>query len=289
MFQQGRPIYTLKCGDRTLELGKRTLIMGVLNVTPDSFSDGGMFFSTDRALEQAEQMVEAGADIIDIGGESTRPFSEPVEEDEEKRRVIPIIEKLTTEVPIPISIDTCKSGVAREALAAGATIINDVSALRFDPDLAKVAAENNVPVILMHMLGTPKTMQQKPHYDAVIAEIISFLQQRIEYATGQGIKREQIVVDPGIGFGKTVQHNLQILKHLSMFHALNCPLLLGASRKSFIGAVLDKENPLDREIGTGAVTCAAVLAGAHIIRVHDVYHNAEVTKMADAILAADNN
>ena len=289
MFQQERPIYTLKCGDRTLELGKRTLIMGVLNVTPDSFSDGGMFFSTDRALEQAEQMVEAGADIIDIGGESTRPFSEPVEEDEEKRRVIPIIERLASEISIPISIDTCKSGVAREALAAGATIINDVSALRFDPDLAKVAAENNVPVILMHMLGTPKTMQQKPHYDAVIAEIISFLQQRIEYATGQGIKREQIVVDPGIGFGKTVQHNLQILKHLSMFHALNCPLLLGASRKTFIGAVLDKENPLDREIGTGAVTCAAVLAGAHIIRVHDVYHNAEVAKMADAILGADNN
>ena len=284
MFLVKRPEYSLECGGNTLELGKRTLIMGVLNVTPDSFSDGGVYLSPDKALERARRMVEEGADIIDIGGESTRPFSDPVDEEEEKRRVIPIIEKLSSEIQVPISIDTCKSSVARRAIEAGASMVNDVSSLRFDPEMAEVVAESGVPLILMHMLGTPKTMQKDPHYDAVVGEIISFLQQRIEYATSRGIKREQIVVDPGIGFGKTVQHNLMILKDLPAFHTLNRPLLIGASRKSFIGIILDLENPMDREVGTGAVTCAAILAGAHIIRVHNVTHNIQVAKMADAIL-----
>ena len=287
MFMYNRPRYQLKCGDRTLTLGERTLIMGILNVTPDSFSDGGMFLSPEKALHQAKRLIEEGADIIDVGGESTRPFSDSVSEEEEKRRVIPIIEKLAAEVDIPISIDTCKSGVARRALEAGATIINDVSALRFDPTMGEVAAESGAPVILMHMLGTPKTMQKNPHYDAVIAEIISFLQERIAYATRCGVRREQIVVDPGIGFGKTVDHNLSVLKHLAAFHTLNCPLLLGASRKTFIGMILEKEDPLEREIGTGSVTCAAILAGVHIVRVHNVSHNVEVATMADAILRAD--
>ncbi len=282
-----RPRFELQCGENKLCLGQRTLIMGILNVTPDSFSDGGMFISPDRALEQAEKMVRAGVDIIDIGGESTRPFSDPVEEDEEKRRVIPLIEKLASKVKVPISVDTCKSGVARRAIEAGATIINDVSALRFDPKMAEVAAETGTPVILMHMLGTPKTMQKNPYYDAIIAEIITFLQERIEYATSKGVKREQIIVDPGIGFGKTVEHNLLIIKYLSFFHMLNRPVMIGASRKFFIGQVLEKENPLDREVGTGAVTCAAVLAGAHIVRVHNVRHNVEVAKMADAIREAN--
>ncbi len=287
MFMYNRPRYQLKCGDRILTLGERTLIMGILNVTPDSFSDGGMFLSPEKALHQAKRLIEEGADIIDVGGESTRPFSDSVSEEEEKRRVIPIIEKLAAEVDIPISIDTCKSGVARRALEAGATIINDVSALRFDPTMGEVAAESGAPVILMHMLGTPKTMQKNPHYDAVIAEIISFLQERIAYTTRCGVRREQIVVDPGIGFGKTVDHNLSILKHLAAFHTLNCPLLLGASRKTFIGMILEKEDPLEREIGTGSVTCAAILAGVHIVRVHNVSHNVEVATIADAILRAD--
>lgn len=287
MFVHKRPVYKLRCGDRTLELGKRTVIMGILNVTPDSFSDGGMFLSPDRALQQAEKLVEEGADIIDVGGESTRPFSDSVDEDEEKRRVIPIIEKLASVIDVPISVDTCKSGVARSAMEAGASIINDVSALRFDPEMVEVAARSGVPLILMHMLGTPRTMQKNPHYDAVIAEIMGFLQQRIDYATRHGVKREQIIVDPGIGFGKTVKHNLAILKNLDAFHLLNSPLLLGASRKSFIGLVLGRENPLERELGTGAVTCAAVLAGVHILRVHNVSVNVEVARMADAILDAD--
>ncbi len=288
MFESRRPEYILRCGNETLNLGKRTLIMGILNVTPDSFSDGGMFLSPDSALRQAVKLIEEGADIIDVGGESTRPFSDSVDEEEEKRRVIPVIEKLASEVDVPISIDTCKSGVARSALDAGATIINDVSALRFDPQMVRVVAQSGAPVILMHMLGTPRTMQKNPHYDAVVAEIMSFLQQRIEYATSHGVERKQIIVDPGIGFGKTVGHNLAILKNLASFHLLNSPLLLGASRKSFIGLVLDRENPLDREMGTAAVTCAAVLAGVHIIRVHNVSANAEVAKMAEAILQGDD-
>lgn len=286
MYTIGRPRFELECGNGKLNVGERTLIMGVLNITPDSFSDGGMFISPEKAFEQAEKMIEAGVDIIDIGGESTRPFSDPVDEEEEKRRVIPLVEKLASRMSVPISIDTCKSGVAKSAIEVGATMINDVSALRFDPQMAEIASESGVPVVLMHMLGTPKTMQIDPHYDAVIAEIITFLQQRIEYAITNGIRREQIIIDPGIGFGKTVEHNLLILKYLSAFHVLNRPLLIGASRKFFIGQVLGKENPLEREVGTGAVTCAAVLAGAHIVRVHDVQHNVEVARMADAILEA---
>ncbi len=281
-----RPEYVLELASGSLILGKQTLITGVLNVTPDSFSDGGTFYDPSKAIDQAQRMVEEGADILDIGGESTRPFSDPVPVDEEIKRVVPIIEELAKSITVPISIDTCKAEVARRALDSGASIINDVSAFRFDPEMAGVAAEHDVPVVLMHMLGTPKTMQQNPQYAAVVGEIVSFLERRIRYAVEYGVKREKIIIDPGIGFGKNVTHNLLILQNLHAFHILNCPLLIGASRKMFIGKVLGKENPLDREVGTGAVTCASVLGGAHIIRVHNVAHNVEVARMADAILNA---
>lgn len=284
-----RPQYILSWNGKTLNLGKKTLIMGVLNVTPDSFSDGGEFFDADRALDQAEHMVALGADIIDIGGESTRPFSDSISEEEEIKRIIPIISKLASRKDVLISVDTYKSRVAERALDAGATIINDVSALRFDPKMVQIAAKRGVPVILMHMLGTPKTMQESPHYDAVIGEIISFLEQRIKYAVDNGIKRELIIVDPGIGFGKTVTHNLLIIRGLRAFHTLECPLMIGASRKRFIGKILGQENPHEREIGTGAVTCLSIVGGVHIIRVHNVEHNLQVTRITEAILGAKSH
>ncbi|MBW1974737.1 MAG: dihydropteroate synthase [Deltaproteobacteria bacterium] len=279
-----RPIYKLRLPrNRQMVLGERTLIMGVLNVTPDSFSDGGRFFDKPKAIERAKEMIDEGVDIIDIGGESARPFSDPIPLDEEMRRTIPVIEAVRSiSEDIPISIDTTKAEVARAALNAGADIINDISALRFDPDMVRVAADFGVPVVLMHMLGTPKTMQENPTYRSLISEIISFLQQRIEVAVEGGIDFEQLVVDPGIGFGKTLEHNLRLIKDLDLFHSLERPLLLGASRKRFIGAVLDL--PVEeREVGTAAVNVCGVLAGAHILRVHDVGFHRQAAMMADAV------
>jgi len=279
-----RPIYKLRLPrNRQMVLGERTLIMGVLNVTPDSFSDGGRFFDKPKAIERAKEMIDEGVDIIDIGGESARPFSDPIPLDEEMRRTIPVIEAVRSiSKDIPISIDTTKAEVARAALNAGADIINDISALRFDPDMVRVAADFGVPVVLMHMLGTPKTMQENPTYRSLISEIISFLQQRIEVAVEGGIDFEQLVVDPGIGFGKTLEHNLRLIKDLDLFHSLERPLLLGASRKRFIGAVLDL--PVEeREVGTAAVNVCGVLAGAHILRVHDVGFHRQAAMMADAV------
>jgi dihydropteroate synthase len=264
--------------------------MGILNVTPDSFSDGGKFFGFERAIAQGEKMIADGADLIDIGGESTRPFSDAISEEEEIGRVLPVIEKLAAKYNVPISIDTTKSGVARRALEAGASIINDVGALRLDPELAEVAAKYDVPVILMHMKGTPKTMQKNPCYDDLIGEVKAFLFDRIDYAVKKGISRSKIIVDPGIGFGKTTNHNLNIIFSLKQFASLKSPIIIGLSRKAFIRNVLkgyfgkefNTDHP-DVEAGTQAAVTASILNGAHIVRVHDVAGTVISAKMADAI------
>ncbi len=278
-----RKLFTLRLPrGRSVTLGERTLVMGILNLTPDSFSDGGTFVDPHRAVEGAQAMITAGADIVDIGGESTRPFSDPVPLEEELRRTIPVIKAIRMHTDIPLSIDTMKAEVARQAIEAGADIVNDVSALRFDPEMAPLVATMNVPVILMHMQGTPKTMQEHPHYDCLFGEIIAFLQERIYYATSQGIAREQIVVDPGIGFGKTVTHNLQLIRGLHTLSALERPILLGVSRKRFIGTILDR--PVgEREIGTAVANTVGIMAGAHIVRVHDVAFHVQAVRMADAL------
>lgn len=280
-----RPPFRLKLGSGTLDLGSRTMLMGIINVTPDSFSDGGRFFEFDSALRQARELIAGGADILDVGGESTRPYSEPAPVDEELRRVIPLIEAVRRESAIPISIDTTKAEVAREAIQAGADIINDVSSLHFDDSMAEVAARCGAPVILMHMQGTPRIMQEAPSYTSLFSEIIAFLEERIQYAVNRGVSREQIIVDPGIGFGKTVSHNLQLIQRLELFHCLNRPVLLGASRKRFIGTILDRD-VTERETGTAVVHSFAIAAGVHILRVHDVALHRQVALMGDAIARA---
>ena len=228
-----------------MEFGRKTCIMGVVNVTPDSFSDGGNFFASDAAIAQGEKLAADGADILDIGGESTRPFSGPVPEDEEIRRVMPVIEKLAKRLSIPISIDTMKAAVARRAIEAGASMINDISALRFDPDMAAVAKAFDTPVVLMHMLGDPKTMQKSPSYDDLIFEIRNFLEDAIRRAAGQGLSKSKLIIDPGIGFGKTVSHNLLLINHLESFASLEVPILIGPSRKAFIRKLLKDEQSED--------------------------------------------
>jgi len=282
--------YKLSWGSHSLLLGNRTCIMGILNVTPDSFSDGGLFFSCDAAVAHGEKLAEAGADIIDIGGESTRPFSEPVSIEEEGRRVLPVIEKLAKRVSIPISIDTTKASMAREAIESGASIINDISAMYSDPDMMGVAAKYGVPVVIMHMKGAPKTMQVSPHYDNLIEEIKEFLEKAIDRAEKNGIAKSKIIIDPGIGFGKTVEHNLLIIKYLNKFKTLNNPILIGPSRKSFIRNILegirDGDTRLEMpelETGTQAAIAAAVLKGAHIVRVHDVGRARSTLELIDSI------
>jgi len=264
--------------------------MGVLNTTPDSFSDGGKYFSFDSAVAQGEKLVEAGADILDIGGESTRPFSDPVSIEEEIRRVVPVIKALAPRIDIPISIDTTKSVVAEEALAAGASIINDISALRFDPDLADLAARHDIPVVLMHMKGTPETMQRSPVYRNLLEEIKSFLAERADFARQKGIAPSRVIIDPGIGFGKTFQQNYQLIRNLHVFESLGYPVLVGPSRKAFIRNTID-ENGLppdapEAETGTQAAVAASVLNGAHIVRVHDVANSRATLKIIDAIKTA---
>jgi dihydropteroate synthase len=257
-------------------------IMGIVNVTPDSLSDGGQFFAADDALAQALTLVREGAAIVDIGGESTRPGSELVTLDEELRRVLPVVEALAGSVGVPISVDTMKAGVARRTLAAGAALINDVSALRFDDELVDVIAETGCPVCLMHMQGMPRTMQDDPRYDDVVDEVLGFLEERMAFALARGVREEQIMVDPGIGFGKTVAHNLELLDGLERFSALGRPVLLGASRKRFLGAILGAE-PAGRAIGTVATTVMGYLAGAQVFRVHDVKPNFEALRVALAV------
>ncbi len=256
--------------------------MGILNVTPDSFSDGGRYLDPDRAVEHGLKMAHDGADIIDVGGESTRPYSLRISGSEEMDRVIPVIEALKKEIAIPISIDTYKSDVAREALRAGASIINDISALRFDSHMAYVAAGAGVPVILMHMKGRPENMQEAPVYGDVVREIESFLRDAADRAVEAGISRDLIILDPGIGFGKTFADNLKILKSFSRFSQLGMPILLGTSNKAFIGDVLGK-GPDEREIGTAATIAWGVMCGAHIVRVHNVKIARDTVMMVDAI------
>lgn len=272
----------LSWGKNTLEFGKRTLIMGVVNVTPDSFSDGGLFFNSEMAIEHAKQLEKDGADIIDIGGESTRPGSETIGLKEELRRVIPVIEGIANEIEVPISIDTCKSEVALAALDAGASMINDISAARIDPKIANVAAQNNVPIILMHMQGIPKDMQNDPKYEDVMGDIKEFLKQRVDFALSKGMSRENIIVDPGIGFGKTLKHNYEIIRRLGELGELGLPILIGTSRKSFIGNTLNLDVN-DRLEGTLATVTMSIINGADIVRVHDVKEVKRVAQMTDAI------
>jgi len=263
----------------------RTLIMGVLNVTPDSFSDGGLFLRPDDALRRAEEMASEGADLIDIGGESSRPGAEPVPLEEELRRVLPVVREVARRLPLPISVDTYKAEVARKALEEGASIVNDISALRFDPKMAEVVADHRAPVVLMHMKGTPRDMQRNPYYEDVVGEVEAFLKERRKAAVRAGIPEGNIILDPGIGFGKRVEDNLQLLKHLDRLVALGNPVLVGTSRKSFIGAVLDL--PVEERLeGTLATLVLAVAKGAKLLRVHDVRPAVRAVRMAEAILGA---
>ena len=288
--------FNLALGKHNLILGEHTCIMGILNVTPDSFSNGGKFFTFNDAVAQGLKLFEDGADILDIGGESTRPFADAVSAEEEIERVVPVIEKLTRHVSIPISIDTTKADVARQAIKAGASMINDVSSLRLDPAMANVAVEYGVPVVLMHMLETPKTMQVSPSYDDLIGEIKVFLENAIEYAENNGIPRSKIIIDPGLGFGKTVDHNLLLIKCLHEYLSLGVPVMIGPSRKSFIRNILKDKTEKDIspdlavvETGSQAAVSAAVLNGAHIIRSHNVANTRAVVKIIDAIKNVHNS
>ncbi|MEW6410728.1 MAG: dihydropteroate synthase [Nitrospirota bacterium] len=262
--------------------------MGVLNVTPDSFSDGGLYIDPSRAVERALEMEEEGADLIDIGGESSRPGSDPVSEEEEIKRVVPVIEKLSHRLKIPISVDTSKSRVAKIAVKAGASIINDISGLRLDPEMVHVVADSGIPVVIMHMKGTPKDMQVNPTYNNVVSEVIEFLKERIKVAIDEGVSKDKIIIDPGIGFGKTVEHNIVILRRLDEFKVLGRPILIGTSRKSFIGKILDLEVN-ERIEGTAATVAVAILKGAALIRAHDVKEMVRVARMTDAIIRASHH
>lgn len=275
--------FKIRCGTKILDITSRTHIMGILNVTPDSFSDGGQFFQPDRAIEHGVRMAEEGADIIDIGAESTRPGADPVSVDDELNRIIPVLEGILQRIDVPISIDTYKSEVAETALKAGAHIINDISALRFDHRMKEVVARFQAPVIIMHIKGKPKNMQQNPHYDDLIGEVYHYLDDSIKLACEAGIDRNNIIIDPGIGFGKRLQDNFEILRRLSEFNGLDCPILIGPSRKSFIGKVLDAP-PDQRLEGTIAAVAIGIQNGAHIVRVHDVKEISRACRMIDLII-----
>jgi len=277
--------FKLNFRGQTVQLGKKMLIMGVLNVTPDSFYDGGRYYDSKQAVERALQMVEEGADIIDIGGESSRPGANSVEEKEELGRVIPVIKKLASRTKVPISIDTYKAGVAKKAIDAGAGMVNDISALRMDEKMADIVHSSGVPVCLMHMQGTPRNMQKNPRYKDVVSEIFAFLKERIDFCEQAGIEIEKTIVDPGIGFGKTVLHNLEILKNLDQFKSLGRPIMIGVSRKSFIGKVLQLE-PEERLEGSLASAIWCMVKGASILRVHDVRETKRAIKIVEAIARA---
>ncbi len=275
----------LRFHETEYDLSQRTLIVGVVNVTPDSFSDGGRFFEWIKAVERGRQLAAEGADILDVGGESTRPGSNPIPEEEEVRRVIPVIEELRGKIGIPISIDTRKARVADRALKAGAEMVNDVSALRFDKAMAEIVARWRVPLVLMHMRGQPKTMQVDTHYNNLIGEILEFFEERMAYALSRGVPREAIILDPGFGFGKSLEeeHNLILLKQLRKFRALGQPVMVGTSRKAFIGRILNLP-PDEREEGTMATVAVAIQNGANLIRVHEVKRVRRVVQVVDAIL-----
>jgi dihydropteroate synthase len=267
-----------------LALGERTLVMGVLNVTPDSFSDGGLYFDADAAVERAIEIEHAGADILDIGGESTRPGSGGISADEELGRLLPVLERLRGQLKIPISVDTSKSEVAEAAAEAGAEILNDVTALRADPRLAEVARKRKLPLILMHMRGEPRTMQKKPFARSVLRDVIAGLRGAAAVARRAGVPKSQIVLDPGIGFGKSAVQNYELLARLPELARLGFPLMIGTSRKGFIGKTLGGIPAAERVWGTAASVAASILAGAHIVRVHDVSEMLQVARVADAVL-----
>lgn len=275
------PAWTIR--EYTFNWGQRTYLMGVLNVTPDSFSDGGEFNTPQAALEQAQQLKSAGADIIDIGGQSTRPGAAQISETEECDRVLSVLELIRPELTTPISVDTTRAAVAKAAVAAGADIVNDISGGTFDPTMLATVAQLDVPIVLMHTRGTPQTMQQMTDYQNLLVEIYEFLDDRIGQAIACGISKNKIIIDPGIGFAKNQQQNLEILRNISTFSSLNCPILVGASRKSFIGRILNQPDPKQRVWGTAAACASAIAAGADILRVHDVSEMRDVCRVADAI------
>jgi dihydropteroate synthase len=270
--------------DKTFDLGQRTWLMGVVNVTPDSFFDGGLYFEPARAIERALELAAEGADVIDVGGESTRPGANPVPAEEEKKRILPIVEVLREKHQALISVDTSKTEVARAALAEGADIINDISAGRFDPRMLALVAESGAGLVLMHMKGTPRTMQIEPRYDDVLAEVKSFLQDRLEAAVSAGIPRENIIIDPGIGFGKRLEDNLALLNNLSVLTEIGRPILVGISRKSFIGKILNAE-PEERLEGTIAAAVVSILNGADLLRVHDLRAVKRAVVVAEKIMS----
>jgi dihydropteroate synthase len=279
---QSAPNTVLLTRHGRIDTTRRTVLMGILNVTPDSFYDGGWRPDEGRAVADGLALAQAGAEIIDIGGESTRPGARPVSAREELDRVLPVIRGLRKAISTVISIDTYKAQVARSALDAGADIVNDISALRFDPEMAGLIASEKVPVVLMHMQGTPRTMQAEPRYDDVVGEVLDFLADRLRQATDAGIDRDKIIIDPGIGFGKTLEHNLNLIRRLSFLTSLGQPLLVGVSRKTFIGKVLNL-GPDERLEGSLAAAAAAVIAGANIVRAHDVRETERAIRIADAI------
>jgi dihydropteroate synthase len=287
VFQRKR--FRLHLPSRTLLLGERTLVMGVLNITPDSFSDGGRYLDSQAAVARALEMERDGADLLDIGGESTRPGAAPVTAQEELRRILPVIKVLRGKLHIPMSVDTQKAEVAEAALAAGAEILNDISALRNDPRLAEVARRSRVPMILMHMRGTPRTMQRGPFARDVIRDVMTGLRDAIARARRAGLAKSQLLVDPGIGFGKKHQQNFEILARLPEFARLGCPIVIGTSRKAFLGKAMSRAGEPEvsadeRLLGTAATVTASILGGAHIVRVHDVAEIVRVARLADQIV-----
>jgi dihydropteroate synthase len=281
----GRRRFTLTLPNgQTLALGERALVMGIINVTPDSFSDGGRLFDPARAVEAGVRMADEGADLLDVGGESTRPGAEPLDDEEERRRVVPVIEGLASRLRVPISVDTYKASTAAAALAAGAALVNDVSGLRYDPALAGVVAAHRAPIVLMHMRGRPREMYTQASYHDVVAEVLDELRASIAFATGAGVSADGIIVDPGLGFAKEAPHSYEALARLDAFAELGRPILAGPSRKSFLARPLGAAvPPAERDWATAAGGAAAVLAGAHIVRVHAVREMAQVVRVADEI------
>jgi len=277
-----RRSFSLRLGPSRLVLGERTLVMGIVNVSPDSFYDGGKHFSAAAAVEHGLRLAGEGADLLDVGGESSRPGAEPVSPEEEKRRILPVVAGLRSACDVPVSVDTTKAEVAREALDAGAVMVNDISGLRFDPEMAKVVAAAGAALVVMHMQGEPQTMQADPQYGNVMAEVVLELERAVDRAVREGVEREQILVDPGIGFGKKLEHNLHIFRHLAELRVLGRPVVVGPSRKAFIGAISDLP-PEERLEGTLAAVCHSVGSGADVVRVHDVAAVRRSVQVTDAI------
>jgi dihydropteroate synthase len=269
--------------DRPFHWGQQTYLMGILNVTPDSFSDGGQFNTLETAVDQAQRLVTAGIDILDIGGQSTRPNAEDLDLQAELDRVIPIIQAIRQVSEIPISVDTTKAAVAVAAIAAGADLINDISGATFDPEMLSTAAQLGVPIVLMHLRGTPQTMNQMTEYQDLVGEVVAWLKDRVEVAVAAGISRHHIAIDPGIGFAKTGAQNIELLRQLSAFQVLGCPILVGPSRKRFIGEILNQPDPQQRVWGTAAACCGAIAGGANILRVHDGPEMVDVCRVADKV------